>query len=234
MLTAFFKYLKKTLGFLLFILTLILIKSFLLDISLVPTSSMSPNILPADLVLVTKYDYGYSSYSIAPISFGNAVKKIFSKTPSIGDVIIFKINRKSPAMVKRVIGTPGQKIQLIQGILFINDVAVEKTLENIITDTDGIKCAIYKEKLANGLEYKIMERVHIPEDKLEELENTEPFIVPKNQYFCLGDYRHNSKDSRYIGCIDQTKITAKARAIIFSFKSFIDIKQLKRVLKPIK
>ena len=212
----------------------ILIKSFILDISLVPTGSMYPTIVPGDILLVTKYDYGYNGNSFAPISIPCIKKKIFTKPLQQGDIAIFK-DESGKNIIKRVIGLPGQKVQLIQGTLFIDDKPIEKVFETIKLDDKKSQSAQYQERLGSKIVYKILERQDLDEYYIENLKNTYPFYVPQDQYFFLGDNRYRSKDSRYIGFIKHEKIIAKARYVIFCLKSFVaPHKHLSRTFSSIK
>jgi signal peptidase I len=207
------------------ILILVFVKSFIFDVSLVPTGSMKLTILPGDFLLITKYDYGYNGYSIAPLSIPQLQKKYWKKAPKQGDIATFKFGRKT--LIKRVIGLPGQKIQFIEGALLIDDIPVQKHLIKSL-NAQGIKTDIYKEKLPNGLEYEIIEKHNLSNAALAEFQNTIPYYIPENHYFFLGDNRFESKDSRFIGAIPEDKITAKAKYIIFSFQTFRNLKYLKR------
>ena len=209
-----------------FIVILIVVKSFIFELSLVPTGSMKLTILPGDFLLITKYDYGYNGYSIAPICIPALKKKYLKNSPKQGEVTIFKHGGKT--LIKRVIGLPGQKIQFIQGRLTIDDIPIEKRFVKNIENADGSTSSIYKEKLPNGVEYEIIEDNNFTNAQLKELNNSMPYYVPENHYFFLGDNRFKSKDSRYIGAIMEEKIIAKARWVIFSFQTFKHLKYLKR------
>ncbi len=178
---------------------------------------MEPNLLIGDRLFVTKYSYGYSKHSF-PFSPPLFKGRIFSKKPQIGDVIVFKTpsdNRTD--YIKRLIGIPGDKIQFIDGDLYINQIQVLKTR---ISTKDKIYCGnkkfdvnTFEEKLANGNKYI---SVYLKEFSYM---NSDVFIVPDKHYFYLGDNRDCSKDSRYlstVGYVHEDNLVGKARFIFFS------------------
>ena len=195
----------------------VLIRSILVQPFYIPSSSMEPNLLIGDRLFVTKYSYGYSKHSF-PFSPPIFNGRIFSKKPSIGDVIVFKTpldNRTD--YIKRLIGLPGDKIQFIDGDLYINQMQVLKTR---ISTKDKIFCGnkkfevnTFEEKLPNGKKYI---SVYLKEFSYM---NSDVFIVPDKHYFYLGDNRDCSKDSRYlsaVGYVHENNLVGKARFIFFS------------------
>ena len=195
----------------------IFIRSIFVQPFYIPSSSMEPNLLIGDRLFVTKYSYGYSKHSF-PFSPPFFKGRIFSKKPEIGDVIVFKTpsdNRTD--YIKRLIGIPGDKIQFIDGDLYINQMQVLKTR---ISTKDKIFCGnkkfevnTFEEKLPNGKKYI---SVYLKEFSYM---NSDVFIVPDKHYFYLGDNRDCSKDSRYlsaVGYVHENNLVGKARFIFFS------------------
>lgn len=209
------------------IVILFLTKSFIFDLSFVPTSSMYPSIVPGDLLLITKYDYGYNGYSFSPFHIPFFKKKCFEKNINQGDIVTFRLENKIIPYVKRVIGLPGQKVQFVDGYLLIDDIAVEKSIKKEFIGDDNQHYCQYLEKLTNGLEYNIVEKKFLSELDKDFFYNTDPFYVPKDSYFLLGDNRHSSQDSRFIGYINKCAINAKAKYIVCCFKfSLVNIKRI--------
>ena len=173
----------------------LVIRSFLFQPFSIPSGSMRPTLLEGDYLFVSKYAYGYSHHSF-PFSPNLFSGRIWSAEPKRGDVVVFKFP-PNPKIdyIKRVIGLPGDKIQMKDGTLFINDVAVkrEKTgqIDNIdVTETEG-PVDVYHETLPNGVEYDTLD---LNPNSLAD--NTREFNVPEGHYFMMGDNRDNSSDSR--------------------------------------
>jgi signal peptidase I len=159
-----------------------------------PSGSMQPMLYVGDHFVVTKWTYGYGRYSFAP--FPGPESRIGGRAPQRGEVAVFR-PRPEPDrdFVKRVIGLPGDRIQMIGGVLHINGEAVprEDLGEVSFMDEDGsvVRGHGYRETLPGGTSYMVLDR--IPNS---ELDNTRVFVVPPGHYFLLGDDRDNSADSR--------------------------------------
>ena len=205
----------KTLIYALFIA--LIIRSFLFQPFYIPSSSMEPTLLIGDRLFVSKYSYGYSKHSF-PFSPNIYNKRLFTKKPERGDVIVFKTpadNRTD--YIKRLIGLPGDEIQIINANLYINNKKVlsEKLNKELIINCGETPISItaFKETLPNGKSYNIAYR------KNNSMQNTDKYLVPKNHYFFMGDNRDCSKDSRFlssVGYVNLNNIVGKARIIFFS------------------
>jgi len=194
----------------------IVIRSLLIQPFYIPSSSMEPNLLIGDRLFVTKFSYGYSKHSF-PFSPPIFKGRLFTSKPKTGDVVVFKTpadNRTD--YIKRLIGIPGDKIQFINGDLFLNN---NQILKSGVSKTDVIYCGkqinvnTFVEKLPNG---KVHETVYLKDYSFQ---NSDVFIVPKEHYFFLGDNRDCSKDSRYltsVGYVHQNNLVGKAQFIFFS------------------
>jgi signal peptidase I len=194
----------------------LIIRSLLIQPFYIPSSSMEPNLLIGDRLFVTKYSYGYSRHSF-PFSPPIINGRLFSKTPKIGDVAVFKTpadNRTD--YIKRLIGLPGDRIQFIEGNLFLNN---SEILKSKLSNSDVIYCGkkidvnTFEEKLPNG---KIHSTVYLTNFSYQ---NSDAFIVPEKHYFFLGDNRDCSKDSRYlssVGYVHEDNLVGKAQFIFFS------------------
>jgi len=199
------------------LLIALIIRSFLYQPFYIPSSSMEPNLLVGDRLFVSKYSYGYSRHSF-PFSPNISNNRFYYTQPERGDVIVFKTpadNRTD--YVKRLIGLPNDKIQIINSELFLND---EKIVRNKIKDFNRIYCGdieieidAYEEILPNGIKYIAAYR------KVGTMQNTDAFIVPDNHFFFMGDNRDCSKDSRFltsVGYVSSLNLVGKAQVIFFS------------------
>lgn len=200
------------------ILLAMIIRTFLFEPFNIPSGSMIPNLLIGDYLFVSKYSYGYSRYSF-PFGLGGFEGRIDGKLPTRGDVVVFKLpTDTSIDYIKRVIGMPGDTIQMINGRLFINDRKVERENTGMAEYDNGygseVKVSVYKETLPNGVVHTIFE-----ESDDGPLDNTEKFTVPENHYFMMGDNRDNSRDSRvldHVGYVPFDNLVGRADIIFFS------------------
>jgi len=195
----------------------LIIRSFLFQPFYIPSSSMEPNLLIGDRLFVSKYSYGYSQHSF-PFSPKIFTGRILKKIPKRGDVVVFKTpadNRTD--YIKRLIGLPGDKVQIINKDLYLNGIKIEKkqveTSLNINCGGEILKVDVYEETLPNGTKYLAVYR------KDGTMINSDVFIVPNDHYFFLGDNRDCSKDSRFlssVGYVNFNNLVGKARIIFFS------------------
>ena len=177
----------------------LIIRSFLFQPFYIPSSSMEPNLLVGDRLFVSKYSYGYSRHSL-PFSPNITQKRYFSKNPERGDVVVFKTpadNRTD--YIKRLIGLPGDTLQIIEGELYLNS---QKILRNKVEITFNINCGnrkldinAFEELLPGGEKYIAVY------NKEGTMQNTDKFIVPDEHYFFMGDNRDCSKDSRFLSSV---------------------------------
>jgi len=199
------------------LLIALFIRSFFFQPFYIPSSSMEPNLLIGDRLFVSKYSYGYSQHSF-PFSPKIFTGRILKKTPKRGDVVVFKTpadNRTD--YIKRLIGLPGDKVQIINKDLYLNGIKIEKkqveTSLNINCGGEILKVDVYEETLPNGTKYLAVYR------KDGTMINSDVFIVPNEHYFFLGDNRDCSKDSRFlssVGYVNFNNLVGKARIIFFS------------------
>ena len=237
---------KEEENFFVFLVKLVLIvgifRSFFFSPFNIPSESMLPGLVNGDYLLAAKWPYGYSSYSL-PFSAPLLPKRIFASQPTRGEVAIFKAppaNRDD--WIKRVIGLPGDTIQMKDGVLFINGNAVPKVrIEDFeiavtpntscyqaryglavnyeATKADGSKVCHYpqfRETLPNGKSYNVLDLEQTPQD------NTPPVLVPEGTLFMMGDDRDNSMDSRFatieggIGFVPQDNLVGRATIMMWS------------------
>lgn len=183
----------------------------------IPSGSMIPTLLVGDYLFVSKASYGYSKHSL-PLSMPLIKGRIFYTEPKRGDVIVFKLpsdNRTD--YIKRLIGLPGDRIQMKAGRLYINGEMVERTFVERFVQRDSTGAAVrydkYTETLPNGVQHTILEMSDdMPYD------NTSEFVVPEDHFFMMGDNRDNSMDSRVlkIGFVPKVNLIGKAKFLFYS------------------
>jgi signal peptidase I len=182
----------------------------------IPSGSMRPTLLEGDYLFVTKWAYGYSRYSL-PLSPNLFSGRIWGGEPERGDVVVFKFPpNPSVDYIKRVIGLPGDKVQMRGGQVFINDVAVPREKVGQIDNPDITEVSrpvdVYRETLPNGVSFDTLDLTPngIGDD-------TREFIVPDGHYFMLGDNRDKSADSRFsVGFVPYDHLVGRANIIFFS------------------
>ncbi len=194
-------------------------RSLLFEPFNIPSGSMIPTLLVGDYLFVSKYSYGYSRYSF-PLSLAPFDGRIFEMPPERGDVAVFRQpQNESIAFIKRIVGLPGDRIQIVNGVLRINDVAVKRDPKGFATASDGynlIRFTVYQETLPDGKSYMIQER-----SDNDLLDNTNVFLVPERHYFMIGDNRDNSRDSRTtsVGMVPAENLVGRAERLFFSHNS---------------
>ncbi len=232
---------KKEDSFLVFLIKLVVIvaifRSFFFSPFNIPSESMLPRLQDGDYLLAAKWPYGFSSYSL-PFSVPLIPGRILASQPKRGDVAIFK----APPLhqvdyIKRVIGLPGDTVQMIGGVLHLNGVAVPKQklpdfeipisanthcylMTFQATRADGTQVCRYprfRETLPGGVSYDVLDLGRTPQD------DTLPVVVPADSLFMMGDNRDNSMDSRFaaipgegIGIVPQKNLVGKATIMMFS------------------
>lgn len=182
----------------------------------IPSSSMYPTLLVGDYLFVSKYSYGYSRHSF-PWSLAPIDGRVWEGVPERGDVVVFKEPQQNETdFIKRVIGLPGDRIQVIRGVLHINGEPVKRErIEDyaILTDFGSVQnVPQYVETLPNGVSHRILE---IHGDTYSN-DNTREIIVPAGHYFMMGDNRDNSSDSRVIGTVPAENLVGRAEILFFS------------------
>jgi len=204
------------------------IRTVLLQPFTIPSGSMMPTLLVGDYLLVNKFAYGYSRYSLPLYNPDWFEGRLFGGEPKRGDVVVFRFPpNPSVDYIKRVIGLPGDKIQVRDSILYVNDKPVprvaEGTFSSDTSDTAGVgvqhsmdsykDVPIFRETLDSGASYQTLDL------GLGEGDNTPVFNVPEKHYFMMGDNRDNSSDSRFpdaVGYVPEENLVGRASFIIFS------------------
>ena len=227
-----------------FAILVLVLRCFVISSFNIPSESMQPRLLIGDYLLVNKAAYGFSRYSL-PFSLPLIPHRIFARQPERGDVVVFKAPPdQSSDYIKRVIGLPGDRIQVIDGIVRINDVPVPRrqvadlvipASANMIEASYGNPCfrpdfeekradgqlmcryPRFVETLPNGRSYAVLDLV------LGDADTTGVYQVPAGHLFMMGDNRDRSYDSRFpaavgagIGMVPQANLEGEALVTIFS------------------
>jgi len=198
----------------------IVIRAFLFEPFNIPSASMYPALKIGDYLFVEKYSYGYSRYSF-PLGIASFKGRYGSGRPESGDIAVFR-QPKQPDIdyIKRIIGLPGDTIQMIEGRLYINSVLVPREYlgSETVTDPDGTRVyQKYLETLPNGVTHHIYEL-----SDHDGYDNTPLYIVPEAHYFAMGDNRDASMDSReqiQVGFVPEDNLVGRAGFLFFSTES---------------
>jgi signal peptidase I len=200
------------------LLIALVFRTFLYHPFNIPSGSMVPTLLVGDYLFVSKFSYGYSQYSF-PVTLPFIEGRIWRAEPERGDVAVFRLPRDTDTdYIKRVIGLPGDRIQMRQGVLHINGEAVprERVEDYVGENAFGQRVAIrqFRETLPNGVSYMTLDLTDN-----SEMDNTEVYEVPPGHYFMMGDNRDNSTDSRFlqlVGFVPEENLVGRAEVIFFS------------------
>jgi signal peptidase I len=199
-----------------FVLRVVLFEPFT-----IPSASMEPGLLVGDYIIATKWNYGWSKHSIPfspPLFHGRVLQ--FGEGPQRGDVVVFKLPRDpKQTYVKRLIGLPGDRIQVKGGVITINGKVMQRTAAGDAQDPDaGIMVAQYTEKRPDGHPYTTFDR-----GPGHQMDDTDVYIVPEDHYFMMGDNRDNSQDSRWpteegVGYVPAENLIGKVRIVLASWR----------------
>ena len=208
------------------------VRTFLYQPFNIPSASMYPTLKIGDYLFVSKLSYGYGRYSFnfAVGGFGHEWIKccsaidfqgraVFADTPKRGDIAVFKLPSNTDIdYIKRVIGLPGDRVQMRDGVLYINGEAIKKErIADFVDPTgegNGAPVPQYLETLPNGVVYHVLDA-----NPNSDADNTEEYVVPADHYFMMGDNRDNSQDSRYLGPVGYVPVenfVGRADIIFFS------------------
>ena len=196
------------------ILIAIIIRTFFFQAFFIPSSSMEPTLLVGDRIFVSKFSYGYSKHSF-PFSLPLINERVLFSEPERGDIIVFKTPENLRIdYIKRLVGLPGDKIQMINGILHINDIPVKRkkirSETKLINNGQIRNVLVYEETLPNNVSYETFDMGNTRAD------NTSEIFIPEDSYFFMGDNRDNSKDSRFVGSVPKNNLVGKAQIIFFA------------------
>jgi signal peptidase I len=196
-------------------------------LSRIPSESMVPTANIGDFIAVANYPYGFTPLSI-PYTPSSWAHRWLAKEPQVGDVIVIRVPQDQDRdYIKRLIGMPGDRIQMINGQLHINGkaVGIEEGEAYTYYDQKGKQQQgrVFYETLPNGVRHKILKS---KEWGTAYFDNTPEIVVPEGQYFLMGDNRDHSQDSRSpLGCIDKKNLIGRADLVWFSTnaRSLFDI-----------
>jgi len=201
------------------VLLALVIRTFLFEPFNIPSGSMLPTLKVGDYLFVSKSAYGYSKHSF-PFSLADFEGRISEAEPKRGDPVVFKLpTNPSIDYIKRVVGLPGDTIQVIRGRLYINGDQVERTPVGLSESDQNAtyrtrRLNEYVETLPDGTQYHIFET-----SDNQELDNTTIYTVPDRHVFVMGDNRDNSQDSRVpqlVGYVPYENLVGRADILFFS------------------
>jgi signal peptidase I len=199
------------------LLIAVVVRTFLFEPFNIPSGSMIPTLLVGDYLFVSKYSYGYSKYSL-PFSPNLFSGRILGRMPVVGDVAVFRYPRDTSIdYIKRIIGLPGDRVQVRGGQLYVNGTLVPRRAEGEFTAEDegySVLAKRYSETLPNGRVHDILK---LTDDGSPN--NTIEFKVPDGHFFAMGDNRDNSQDSRFseaVGFVPMENLIGRAEFIFFS------------------
>jgi len=203
------------------LLIALVLRTLLFQPFTIPSASMEPNLSEGDYIVVSKWSYGYSKHAI-PYSPPVFEGRILNKAPERGDIAVFKLPSDNKTdYIKRVIGVPGDRVQMINNVLHINGEPVENVVvtgEQMADMFNGQTVTTLRETLPGGRSYQIQDF-----GPNYSLDNTPVFEVPEGYYFMMGDNRDNSIDSREqsamgVGLVPAENLIGKAEMILFSWE----------------
>lgn len=204
------------------LLIALVLRTLLFQPFTIPSASMEPNLSEGDYIIVSKWSYGYSKFSSGlPFNLPLGEGRLFGSQPERGDIVVFKLPRDDRTdFIKRVVGLPGDRIQVISNRLHVNGqpVGSREISREAVQDVFGPRETIQlRETLPGGRSYIIQDF-----GPGNELDDTPVYEVPQGHYFMMGDNRDNSIDSRVdqmngVGLVPDENLVGEAQIILFSW-----------------
>ncbi len=204
------------------VLLALALRTFAYEPFSIPSKSMVPTLLVGDYLFVSKFSYGYSRYSL-PFGLPLFEGRLFGSIEDVerGDVAVFKKPTDNKTdYIKRIVGLPGDEVQVIDGVLQVNGIPVEReSLGAGSVQEDGYRSDVteYRETLPNGRQHLIWEQ---GDNRM--LDDTEVFQVPEGHFFAMGDNRDASQDSRVqsaVGFVPFENLVGRAEFLFFSHRN---------------
>lgn len=204
------------------VLIAFVLRTFLFQAFHIPSGSMEPSLQSGDYIITTKYSLGYGKYAADPFKLPVKTGRIMEREPKRGDIIVFKPVGSKIHFIKRLIGLPGDEVQMIGGFLYINGqrLVTEKIADESQSDLAGnmVRSEIYKEYFTDNL------LPHTVKHLLQgnNGDDTGVFRVPVGHYFYMGDNRDNSRDSRFptsvggVGYVPAANLVGRAEFVLLS------------------
>ena len=214
----------------------VVFRSFLLEPFSIPSGSMIPTLRVGDYLFVSKYSYGYSRYSF-PFAIVPFDGRIWRGEPEYGDVVVFRRpGNESVDFIKRLVGKPGDRIEVVDSVLFINGVEAQRQPASLDPEDPAgqdPRVMPFTETLPNGVEYLVLERsLDIANSRAD---NMPEQVVPMGHYFFMGDNRDRSNDSRIdVGPVPSNNIKYKANYIMFSHNDTAEFFEVHKWLSAIR
>jgi len=207
----------------------LIIRTFIFQPFHIPSGSMEPGLVKGDYIITTKYSLGYGKFAATPLPFPISKGRLFERKPLRGDVIVFRPKGQNKNFIKRLVGLPGDEIQIIDGRLYLNGVSVKTEVVGVETRlTSGQKREsatrlqeYFSDNNAGHFIYDI--------DPAGKSDNTSTYIVPAGHYFFMGDNRDRSADSRVptrgggAGYVPAENLMGKATIVLLSINDNFSI-----------
>jgi signal peptidase I len=202
----------------------VMFTTFLFQPFNIPSESMLPTLKIGDFLFVSKYSYGYGRYALPfPVDLGPVVgeKRMLFKEPKRGDIIVFENETMGVTYIKRLIGLPGDTLQVKDSIVYLNGQPIQRTPAPDFVDEEGQAFPTFIETLPNGVSYSILEK----DGNAGQLDNTPLITIPPEMYFMMGDNRDRSADSRdpALGLVHRSTFRGRAERIFYSSRGNYNI-----------